>query len=148
MIAMVEDLYDEIRNQADDIRALNTSEAKLRAQALLQDKRRFNCEPNQKPNLEVLAGLSPLQRELFSLYGVIEVATGESFLSIYDIRPSEAPGLQYLGGEEAGNYAIRPGDEAIYLVYSPQPGGPPRVERNYPTIYHWVLLTDLFFTTE
>lgn len=145
---MADSLYEEIRAAEQRIQALSPDEAKARALALLQDPNRFRAEPNTEPNAEVLTSLAPLQREVFSRYRTIEVATGESFLSIAEYAPSPAPGFFRIGGEEGGDYAIRPGDEAIYFIYATKPGAPPKVERPYPSIYHWVLLADLHFTVE
>jgi len=142
------DVGDDFQEDQRRIEVLEVAEAKTRALGLLQDANRFRCEAWDRASVPKLDRLSPLLREVFARYRAIEVRSGESRVSLDDYTPSAVPGFLRIGGDEEGDYAITPGDETIYRIEVRSPGARPEIKPMCPTIYHWILLADLFYTVD
>ena len=120
-----------------ELAALSGPDARVAAESVLAKPRfirvvRWSAPPTPRREL------APALRAFFG--SVQRVEGGEQELDAAEIERLEwAPGYLRLGTDsEHTHLAIRPGDEAIYVLADDVPSAD-RVESVFATVYHWVL---------
>jgi hypothetical protein len=123
----------------EELAALSAPDAHMAAERVLAKPRfirvvRWGALPTRRPEF------APALRAFFERIQRVEVPRGEQRADVAEIEPLEwAPGYLRLGTDsEHTHLAIRPGDEAIYVLADDVPSAD-RVESVFATIYHWVL---------
>lgn len=89
----------------------------------------------------LVGDLAPAQREFFRRLRRVEaVRNGAPYVDAEELAPFAGyPGYLCLGQDDEHAYlAVRPGDEALYVVADDEP--PERApSHRFPTLHHWVL---------
>jgi hypothetical protein len=154
-----EEILQQVRQAGDeidrDIKPLPTDEAKRRAEALLSDGTRFECNrtpptDEEQASLDIFA---PLLREFFQEYAHVSTSSGldhldrrhEPALEIIQGVWRESERFIKIGQDgEHGFVAAKSAGEAIYVFDGE--GEPsdeePNPESDYASIYHYILALD------
>lgn len=149
--AMLE--FERLSNQLEEelenlINPLPVEEAKRRAEVLLADRTRFECQeaPPQPSEAVRLQELAPQVRSVFEGYSRVHLLPGGFNLERRAIEPSlMGHDLIVIGfsGREHEHLAVRPGEEAVFYVV--EDGGENDEQpwiHAFSSVYHCVLYFD------
>jgi hypothetical protein len=158
----VEPEYAEITERWNAILSLPNESAKRRVIEALKKGQRLQCCPTCGRHADLIDSLPPLARELFCQFDAITTHGGEGAIGpayFHDEHRKRHGCLIVGGGEDEGCLAIRPPNEAIFVLdlgYSRfdlflrsvkhrlfhRTPWHPAEEPFAPTVYHAVLLLD------
>jgi hypothetical protein len=133
-----------IRREMDaetlEILSLDSVSAKARALAKLKTEERFICVRNHVVESVQCLRLAPLMAEVLTQYRSISTVSGSFVMSI-DVCEIRDDGYSAIAGDEdVTNYYMGENEETVYC----QSAFEELVSDYAPTVYHWVLLVDLF----
>jgi hypothetical protein len=125
------------------IRNLSLPEAKSRALAALEDPTRFECR--REPLARALpANLPSAVRDLLSIYASVKTVAGEAIVARERLGPARfRSGFMRIGTDQGDvELVVRPGEEPIYEIDGSEADAREIEQREVPSIYHWVLITE------
>ena len=132
-------LLEQAERLKREVSAHSLQEAKRLTSELLADGRHVRAfrSPTSDEEEVLLEPLPTELKHLLSDYAAIELVYGDQRISRGDLGASTVQaGFIKVGRDmEFAEVAVRPGDEAIYVL---APGEDPALEA--PTIYHWLVL--------
>ena len=122
-----------------ELAGLPAPDARAQAERVIASPRFIRIVPWPAPR-PARAELAPDVGAFFGVVQRVEVPDGETCADVADLAPLEwAPGFLRLGPDgEHTHLALRPGDEAIYVLGDDVPAEE-RVFTVLATIYHWLL---------
>lgn len=138
------DFAQEYLHEKQKVSALSLQAAKDKADMLLTDPQKFRCIKDVDDSGVLLECLAPQLKAFFSLYQSVESVLGEACLSRAGIKPVEYDRELLQIGTDMADTAIvvRPLQESIYIIDGTERSKEEISEHQYPSIYHWILITN------